>query len=396
MLHPRFNPRRALSLAAAVLSVSWSLVAHGAPLVFSGTYPIRVGTPRVADPPPGPGLPPTYGINRADCLGTGAGAGSDTRWQFAINQPLASYQFLEVWVRTDGSAGCTDPGARGVTGLAPICAKVATFAGSKVNANQVFEIPDVAFMAAMQSSPRRTTDDAADGFAADKAARPTACAVAGSMDPINLYVSFLLTSDTAGTLVGDGAELVYTTSYDLAGPLPPVIAVTPGDKLLEAKWDVGSGAPPAAMVGYQAYCFPKGTSFTGSASTSIAAGCGTDVVLPAAFSEGKQPDASLDTYRCGSIAPATSTATRIEGLTNDQTYAVAIGVLDTYGNVGPLSNVVCGTPKAGAGGAGSDGSSSCNCASTGHSTGGAILGLSMLGLMVGLVRRRSSRARAPS
>ena len=272
----RSNAPRLIALAAVLLSITWSLFASAGGISFSGTYPLRIGTHRLADPPTGTttgtttvpttggGTVTNYGINRGDCLGISNGTGSDTRWQFAINQPLTSYQYLEVWVRTDSNAGCSDPAARGVTGLAPLCAKVATFANSKVNANQIFEVPDVAFIAAFNPT-KRITDDASSGFATDKAARDTVCSVSGSQDPINLYISFLLTSDTAGTLAGGGVvyELIYATTYDLAGPLPPVISLGAGDTLLKASWDLGSAAPPQNFIGYQAYCFPIGTPFDG-------------------------------------------------------------------------------------------------------------------------------------
>ena len=316
--------RRLFALAAVLFSITWSFFAFGAGVTFS-TPPIRVDTGRLATPAAGTGTAPTgggatlYGINRQDCLGLRDGVPLDPRWQFHISPPGISYQYLEVWARTDSNAGCSDPGARGTTGLAPLCSKVARFTNAEVNASQLFEIPDIAMMAAVKASPHRkdlpVRDDRNASFVADKANRPTICSAGGSQDPINLYLSFLLVSDTAGTLAGGGTpfELVYGTTYDLSGPDGPTISTGAGNTLIKITWSTGVSVPPQNFLGYHAYCVDLGLAPDGGVADTATGSdtSGTDTVVAdtavadTAVADSSVADADADPDADTSVADTT-------------------------------------------------------------------------------------------
>jgi hypothetical protein len=52
----------------------------------------------------------------------------------------------------------------------------------------------------------------------------------------------------------------------------------------------------------------------------------------------------LATYACGSVSTTTGNTGEATGLENDQLYAVAVATKDRVGNIGPLSQIGCGTP----------------------------------------------------
>jgi hypothetical protein len=99
-------------------------------------------------------------------------------------------------------------------------------------------------------------------------------------------------------------------------------------------------------------------------------------------------------YRCGS-ATANATEGEATGLRNGQLYAVAVATVDKLGNVGPLSEIECGSPKPvtdffeayrNAGGEAGGGF----CAIGHHRESGALV--FMLGaLVMWIVRRRRAR-----
>jgi hypothetical protein len=368
-----------------LLSLTWSLFANAAGLDFA-VGPLRVGTFRLPDPTTGASTAPTTGINRDDCLGIGQGPGSDTRWQFRFATPTVTYQNLEVWARqdVDGAAGCSNFADRGLTGVAQTCFKVATFTAAQVNAGGTLEIPDVSLVAA---EILRRKDIPSDNFATDKAARDLVCTPTASQEPITLYLSFLLTSDTGGTLAPDGTtphELVYATHYDLAGPPGPTIALNAGDAKLDASWAT-SGAP-TGVKGFEAYCVPIAGGDAG-AETGGGSSCEA-AALAAGLVAGKIPNPAL---RCGHQAPPASGQVSVDGLTNGTTYAVAVAALDSYDNAGVVANVVCGTPKAGAGASPDSSSGGCAYAPAGPSSAFAALAISALGLVTRARRRSSAR-----
>lgn len=62
-------------------------------------------------------------------------------------------------------------------------------------------------------------------------------------------------------------------------------------------------------------------------------------------------------YLCGQVAGSESVA-EIVGLQDGVHYNVAVATTDGAGNIGPLSNVACGTPAAASGGTGGGSSKS--------------------------------------
>jgi hypothetical protein len=98
-------------------------------------------------------------------------------------------------------------------------------------------------------------------------------------------------------------------------------------------------------------------------------------------------------FLCGSV-DVTSTRIQIEGVTNGTLYDIAVAARDAVGNVGPLSNVACGTPgpiddfwddysKAGGAAGGS-----CALEGAGMPAGTGALTLGMMAAAIASARRR--------
>jgi hypothetical protein len=111
--------------------------------------------------------------------------------------------------------------------------------------------------------------------------------------------------------------------YDLKGPNPPVATgIGIGDTRLYPTWDASTDDPH----GYRIYC---------EATTG-------DACVAPTLTAGQKPPQDL-----AASGQATQLATEgvVEGLTNHQQYACAIGTVDLLQNVGPVSDVVCGVPQ---------------------------------------------------
>ncbi len=159
----------------------------------------------------------------------------------------------------------------------------------------------------------------------------------------------------------------------------------------------GSGGSGGGTAGGGATDLTTSSTSTSASTTSSSTGgaetntCGGSVLIPDEF----PPDD--DVYNKGSTGK-TSTEVQAKGLENQIDYAVAVAAYDLVGNVGKLSEVVCGTPlpvddffkkyrQAG----GEAGGGFCNFNGTGgRFTSGALVALGLA--LSGLALRRRARS----
>ncbi|HRG97910.1 MAG TPA: hypothetical protein PLR99_16765 [Polyangiaceae bacterium] len=183
---------------------------------------------------------------------------------------------------------------------------------------------------------------------------------------------------------GAGTEPIGTTDQvDLqvktVGPASlSGLKVLPGNTRLIVTWDAVGEAGTVDQVGVRVYCDDKPTSkapdtkqvvscpdatAAGDADAEISdagadacttttetvpntgGSCGSSNLTPPSGSQSALPDAK---YLC---AETGGTGARVvvesyngQPLTNDQTYAVAVAAVDSYGNVGTLVEPTCATP----------------------------------------------------
>jgi hypothetical protein len=183
-------------------------------------------------------------------------------------------------------------------------------------------------------------------------------------------LNFLLAGsaeDSPGTIdaTNDATLPVYV---QLVGPRAPgVVGVNPEDGMLEL--DLSAGVDPNTL-GFYVFLDPNpkpaqetpgngppcaegtggpGGGASGRASSSSGAGgaspssCPPGATLPCVDRE--RPSAS-STARYDTPVSSTTSSVLIEGLDNDRPYTLAIAGYDAVGNVGPLSALLCGTPRS--------------------------------------------------
>jgi hypothetical protein len=208
----------------------------------------------------------------------------------------------------------------------------------------------------------------------------------GNTTPQKLTLHFMII-DSAGALISNDA--LVSIDADLIGPAAPTnVKAGVGEERLVISWDQAAAED---RLGHRFYCAPAGTTTmqgdsgidldsgfdatdpdTGTGGTPSdasptdgAGGVGgaggssatdgglTDAGTPEsgtggnsrcpspALIAGQRPD---EKFRCGEVG-LTATEGEATGLQNDVLYAVAIAGRDKLENAGPLSAVVCGTPK---------------------------------------------------
>jgi hypothetical protein len=260
---------------------------------------------------------------------------------------------------------------------------------------------------------------------------------------ITLYFMLIASLDNQA---GD----TWTSSLDLRGPNAPVnFSVGSGSNQLKGTWDANSDTDVAS---YRFFCDPPAGTAP-DADTSFGAGPGEGGSTPTPTptptichdaSTGSDPDADtldastdsvcteagsgggsggsggtptatcgstvlvrdlipdpdfISKHQCGSNPGKTSTSGPITGLTNYLPTNVAIAALDAAGNIGPLSDPMCGIPEPvngfdeayrAAGGNAGDGF--CSISYPGSSKSGTIrnLGFAALALFVARYRRRAA------
>jgi len=370
-------------------------------------------------------------ISRSDCL-------SDDVLHFPLTVTEGAGAEVEVWVG-QGSSDCTVKTARTPT---PSCLRI--FHGLPTPSIQTVDIrvQDIVLV-------EQTITPGVDGQNAGTAEACQDTNGGTAADSVNLY--FMLIGSTELL----GAPATWPTKIDLLGPSPPTLhSLGPGSTLLKPEWDPNTDPD---VAGYSVFCDPGGPSdaaigATGSSGACVDASIDSPPVDAAApVDEASANDApgdsiaddggadgpiayapaatdggtcvapgtpticgdagaggnfipntlpSLDVinrYQCGSVGDRTSSSVRVTGLTNLVTVAVAVAATDLVGNVGPLSNVSCGTPEPVNGfdelyhqGGGTAGGGFCSISHLPGKRGGAGAGgLSFVVLAIWVQRRRA-------
>lgn len=215
----------------------------------------------------------------------------------------------------------------------------------------------------------------------------------GKVDLSNISVQFLYFKP--GDRANAASKKEIGVTIDTVGPAPPTgLKALPGNTRVQVSWDNISGeGGVSALTGVRVYCDPAQAS--GPTTIEVEASCeqvpnevdasgdaADDAEVDAGFTEvctdgGTEtvpgggdcsssnfvttgadgttepvvPDAEFNAkFECGSITGNSGTtvvATQVAGnpLANGTRYAVAVAATDAYGNVGPLSSVVCETPE---------------------------------------------------
>jgi hypothetical protein len=157
--------------------------------------------------------------------------------------------------------------------------------------------------------------------------------------PRNYKIYFMLTNSSNDEPTANYTRATWDGQIDLAGPeAPSGVTAGTGENTVLVRWTADNSTPVAEMRGFNLYCDPP----AGAGPDSDAGGttCPTDALVPNQIPS----DAVRTTNFCGeALGNASSLETR--PLTNGMTYAIAVAGVDTFHNVGPLSNTTCGTPK---------------------------------------------------
>jgi hypothetical protein len=154
---------------------------------------------------------------------------------------------------------------------------------------------------------------------------PDACATAAAL-PFGagtVNVHFILSQ--GGAAVPGGPVLPIT--FDLLGPGAVLVtSAKPSDAALSLSWSLPSEA--SDTKGYALYCEPAVIDDSG-----------------ACRAETLDPGDVLPLDRSLSQVDAARSTSEVRGLENGKPYACGVSAFDAFANVGPLSNLVCGTPE---------------------------------------------------
>lgn len=302
-------------------------------------------------------------ISRADCE-----AGDHFFFPLTLGGSYGSYE-LQVWAGTNGT-DCTPQTAR--TGTTPVCWQVYRGVPTSITPTLDIAVQDIVG----QHKP----PDGAPGSGTVADCNPgTGAATA----PQTVQLTFMFVMGTGGDGIG---AVPYPITFDLAGPVPPgSVSAGIGDTMLVLDW---AQSTDTDLAGYNFYCDPvpgqEGAATDAGADSGGGAGAGGSDAGAAASC----PDASTDdagdaeaceagtgstdaggsdaggitvvgactttlaagalpdpARLCGGVGSKMSTSGHVTDLIDGQSYAIAVAGVDGVGNIGPLSNVVCGMPQ---------------------------------------------------
>lgn len=245
---------------------------------------------------------------------------------FEFNFTLANFsgKTLEAWLSTDSSLDCAVKEDRS-SSEASHCVQI------------VFQTPGDDTETLSISSAEIAAK--IDGVTGCNDSNPNTAA-----RPITLWFMLL---DSSGDVAADDVAKVFSTNIDLLGPAPPTeLSAGLGSEVLIVSYTVPTGSD---VDGFTVYCDPPpggaaastGATGTGVTAAGVGGGSGAGSCSSTLLVPGEIPASSL--VSCGTAAKASATATA-QGLTNLTSYAVAVSSRDVLGNVGELSEIVCGTP----------------------------------------------------
>lgn len=256
-------------------------------------------------------------ISRADCEAGPDHRGDEFRFPLTLDGNYSSYE-LQVWVGGPGN-DCSDPAAR--TGNSPQCWLVYKGVPTTNTPTIDVRVQDIVGMHKTTETP----NGPGSGTVSDCTPEPGSTS---APQAVTLYFMFI--SGSGGTVVGNG--LTWSTQYALMGPRPPTeLSAGSGNTQLVLRWKPSNDANLSA---YRYFCDPKpGKEAEASSGETCPA---TSLV------SGEVPPSHLE---CGNVTNSTATEGHVKGLANGHAYSVAIAGVDSVGNVGPLSNVVCASPE---------------------------------------------------
>lgn len=300
-------------LLATALSLAGALLASEASAQSIGLNP--AGIERLYGFRESSGTANALWISRADCEAGPDHRGDEFRFPLTLDGDYSSYE-LQVWVGGPGN-DCSDPAAR--TGNSPQCWLVYKGVPTTNTPTIDVRVQDIIGMHKTTETPNGPGSGTLDDCTPPPGSTSAPQAV-------TLYFMFI--SGSGGTLVGNG--LTWSTQYALMGPRPPTdLSAGSGNTQIVLRWKPSNDANLSA---YRYFCDPK----PGSEASGDDA-CATTSLVP-----GEVPPSHLE---CGSVTNPTATEGHVKDLTNGQSYSVAIAGVDSVGNVGPLSNLVCASPE---------------------------------------------------
>jgi hypothetical protein len=171
--------------------------------------------------------------------------------------------------------------------------------------------------------------------------------------------------------------VVRLTSDMVGPPAPAPVEVRQGDARISVLWQVGEGLQSGGVV----YC-----------DANVGTDAGAPTCASAGFKAGAAPPVAQNAlHQCGTSltneAVVTATANGAP-LANGSSYAFAVRARDGFGNLGPLSPVVCATPEAAPADGEGGGCTAFGAGGVTSSSGGGLLFLAAL--LVSRLRRSRS------
>jgi hypothetical protein len=300
--------------------------------------------------------------------------------ELAIANPSPSYQ-LEAWV---GNQDCSQLANR-QTSATSVCWPVAPFQAAMTTPYTLdVRLQDIV------SGAFTTTHPVTYAPATD----PSVCQEQTQTGSTNLTL-YVFVVDAGANPVGP--VQAYPITLDTrAGRVQGNISVAPGDRA--AVVSIPASTDPDTQL-YNVYCddpavapSPASAGTSDAGASSPAGSCGSSVLVAGGttMDPSFQYGEPLGTqHLCGSGVAGAPTIDVI-GLKDDTHYSIAVAAVDSAGNVGPLSNVACSEPVAGAAGepAGARAGCSCAIANLGNPAGMSGLGALTLASMAAMRRRR--------
>lgn len=315
-----------------------------------------------------------YEISRKDC--------ENAKDTFKFNLTLTDFadKQVEVWLAEETALDCTLKADRAQT-EASHCVKLTT------------KDPDTSLAIELTSGEISAGITSVSG-----------CVDSNTNSAARAFTLYFMLVDASGADVVDNSA-TWVSKIDLLGPVPPTeLEAGLGDGLLVISYAVPSSTD---VDGFTAFCDPPSggasssttsTASTGATSSGVttsgagggdAGSCSSSLLVP-----GQVPATTLAS--CGTAAKSASKI-NAKGLTNGEPYAVAIASHDVLGNVGPMSELVCGVPapvddffetyreSGGKGGGG------CSVSPGGVAGGAGLLGVGLAGLALSARRARRSK-----
>lgn len=255
-------------------------------------------------------------ISRADCEAGPDQSGDSFFFPLTLDGNFSSYE-LQVWVGGPGN-DCSDPAAR--TGNSPLCWQV--YKGVPTTNLPTIEVrvQDIVGMHKVTETP----NGPGSGTVEDCQPEPGSTS---APQAVTLYFMFI--SGSGNTVVGNG--VTWETYFALMGPRPPTsVEAGAGDTQVVLKWTPSNDAN---LRGYRFYCDPV----PGSEGLTQNSSCPASSLVPDEIPPSSQ--------ECGSVDNSTAIEGHVKNLKNGQTYTVGVAGVDSVGNIGPLSNLVCATPE---------------------------------------------------